>query len=1100
MQNKHPLLYILPVLVISLFTACPDNELGITPQTSPNLVATPQTALTVKEDSELIGGPGAQGTKGDVILSNDKIRVLLQKPAKNSGLNVFGGNIIDADRVRAPGEAGNDHFYALFPLVNIEWTINNFDYIVIADGKDGEAQILRASGMIDVYDYLDLDWIADASLAIIGQQINFADRFDDRRSPFQVDDTVKDMYPQVTTDFRLDPHANYVQIDTTFSNPSSHPISMPVGDFLVGGGELQMLIPGLGFSPPTVSQVGQNTPAIIFSAFPGGDVSYGYFYDIGSFKKPKDKEKPDAPDELYTTSSLSYSGVTGVLLGEEFLKILPLGNRATPDIHFVIPPETDRVLTRYFVVGDGSAGSVLDTGLQILKVPTATLTGQVVVASGAPIYGATVAVKKLGGGTIVTYVTDVNGRFHGLLPTGKGLVGQAFGSGKYEVWVEKEGYHENGTLRAGSCTPSQIDLTQIQGTQIVCTLGETGIVQISGGVTDETGMKIPSRLTIVGTDPSPETEGAGTFSDIGVFVKPFGIVDAKLINAAGGIGLKRGNSFELEPGTYHFVFSHGPEYSIVERDVTVQASSSISISGVVLKKVVATPGFVSADFHIHALPSPDSGFSLENRALAAAADGLDVLHSSDHDYLTDYRPVVAKLVSQGLLNSDSLQTVVGDEITPNHYGHIHAFPMTPDMEDPDHGALDWSLHSWDEVSPAADYCLSPGEIVEKALLDPGEEVIQLNHISDSVNGLPVATGWLTTPVYEKKFGIPPFVSYADPIERRLAAPANRAPTPPYTMESSGLIMDTFTAVELVIGPDVHGNQLWESALPTWFNLLNLGLTPTATGNSDSHQEVAVPLGMPRNFISSSVDPADGMGTSFTDIDEEVYAHSINEGHVVVSAGPYIAITATNENKEKAGVGDTISGKSITFDILVEAPDWAWFDTIEIYANTEPIPAEDNGRFAMRDEALSPSEFAKPYHVPRYVYDATQRFKLSDESLKEWKQKDGKISARLQITINVKEDTWVVIVAKGTQETEGYRSLFPIVANALVSPKEAPENFDPAKLSEFHKDKKVGAPAWAFTNPIFIDTDGDTDKDGNLFEAKWVREGYSKLRPFRQVVK
>ena len=1080
------------------FFSCSDGKLGVSGGITPDLVGTPDTSLSVHEASQLIGGPAAQGRLGDILLSNSKIRVLFQKASKDAGIGSFGGNILDADRVRPSGSLGQDRWRELFPLVNVEWTVNTVDFIVLSDGKEGGPQVLRTVGMLDVYDYLDLDWIADAASAVLGQQINFADRFDDRRDPFNVDPSLKNLYPQVITDYTLEPNTNYVKMVTTFTNPSKNPIAMPVGDFLVGGGELQVLVPGQGFAPPVMTQVAQTTPAVIFAGFPGVDVSYGYFYELADFKKPKIKEED--PDELYTTTALSYSGVTGVLLGEEFLKILPIGMHAAPEIHFVIPPESERSITRYFVIGDGSAGSVLDTGLVILKVPTSTLSGQVVAGSGAPVSGATVAVKKLGGPTVVTYTTDVTGHFHGKLPKGSDLVGKTFGDGQYEVWVNKEGYHQNTTGRAGTCSPAKIDVTQMAGVQISCTLGEVGFVQLSGITDASTGTNIASRLTIVGIDPSPETEGAGTFSDTSVFTRPFGIIDAKIINVRGGIGLSAKNIFELEPGNYKFVFSHGPEYSIFEKDVVVGASATTVIPPVVLKKVISTLGFISADFHVHALNSPDSAFSVERRALTAVADGLDVLHSSDHDFLTDYAPVVGELVQEGWLTSGSVQTIVGDEITPNQYGHLHAFPLTIDPEDVDHGALDWSMHPLDEVSTAPDYALSPREIGNEVFQDPGEEVFQVNHISDNPTGLPVATGWLTTPIYRKKFGVPAFVSYADPIERRLTAPTNRPPVPPYTMSESELIFDNFTAVELVIGANLKTNQLWESALPTWFNLLNLGLMPTATGDSDSHHEISVPLGLPRNYIAMPVDPRDGLGESFDDINEEVYAHSINEHHVVVSAGPFITVTAKNEKGKSAGVGDVIRGHSIKFDIKAEAPDWAWFDTIEIYANTEPLPAEDSGRFAMRGEAETPSGFAAPYHIPRYTYDAIQKYKLSDGSLKNFKKKDGKITAEVEVTMNVNEDTWMVVAVKGTPGTEGYRSLYPMVPDAFKDGKKKPENMDPLDLEALYKDENLGAAAWAFTNPIFIDVDGDADGDGFPFEAKWVREGYSKLKPFKQFVK
>ena len=48
-------------------------------------------------------------------------------------------------------------------------------------------------------------------------------------------------------------------------------------------------------------------------------------------------------------------------------------------------------------------------------------------------------------------------------------------------------------------------------------------------------------------------------------------------------------------------------------------------------------------------------------------------------------------------------------------------------------------------------------------------------------------------------------------------------------------------------------------------------------------------------------------------------------------------------------------------------------------------------------------------------------------------------------------------------------------------------FDPADLSGFHSDKGVGAFAWGFTNPVYVDV------DGGGFTAKYVREGISPVR-------
>ncbi len=1071
MQNSWHNIVIVVCLVVGV-CAC---DKGVAPM-DPNFSAYPITPLTITDEGDLIGGPMAQGRVGDVLLANERIRVIIQKPRKNAGVNSFGGNIIDADLNRSG--AGQDNFGSLFPLVNIEWTVNTYDYEVISDGSDGSAKVLRAKGRIDVYDYLDLDFIGDVAEGVAGQAITFSNRFDDLKNPFDIYGDLKAMSAEVITDYILEPGARGVRIETTFTNEGSDSVEIPMGTFLNGSGQVSMLVPGLGFSPDLMTQVGANTPAVIYAGFDEVDVSYGYFFDPQQFLDP-DTGKP------HTTTSVSYSDVTGVIFGEEFLKLAPLGSGGEPDIHFSIAPSSSRTITSYFVVGDGSAGSVLDEGLRLLGAARRPISGSVVDASGTPVQGATVAIMD-GAAAVITYRTDAQGRFSGDLPTGGDVISRGFGSGRYSVVVDKFGYHLNGTTDAGSCDPATIDLSTRESASITCTLGERGSLMLSGPVIDaETGGAIPARLTIVGEDPSPNKVGsAGRFRSTIHWEERFGIVDVKYLTARGTFDLTGSATLTLEPGTYRIVVSHGPEYTSDERVVEVPAGGQAVLDGLQLRRAARTPGYVCADFHVHSITSPDSKLNHELRVLSAAAEGLDVLQSSDHDYLTDYAPVLARLEDRGLIPPGSMQTSVGDEVTPNHYGHLHVFPLDHDPSDPEGGAFDWSGSNAEEVSPAPDFVWTLDEMIPQLREDPGEEVIMLNHIMDNPTGLLLATGWVTTPFYQEGFGVAPLSTYADPLSRRMPAASGGIPS---SFGSSGLMTTDYNAVELVIGMHLHDTEmLYRSAIPTWFNLLNLGQIVAATADSDSHRGAANPMGLPRNFIAHSVDPRDGMGGSHDAIGLEEYARNINALRVSVSAGPVVMVRAVGADGDSAEIGGTVSGSKATFTVEVSAPSWGWFDTIEIYANTEPIPVDDATDMPMQGTAADPAEFYKPYHTPRYTYQPERSFKLSDGTLENWTEEEGVITASVTFEMNVAEDTWVVAMARGTPSTEGYRSLFPIVTYALVDAKDAPEIFDPADLTAFHADPRVGASAWGLANPIFIDA------DGGGFAAKYVREGISPL--------
>ena len=1047
-----------------------------------------QTALTIQSDTQLIGGPSAQGRVGDILLANDKIRVIIQQPGKYPGISSFGGNIIDADRVRPDGQAGQDNFGSMVPLLNVEWTTNAVSAEVISSGAN-ESKIVRVHSILDTYDYLDIDFLEPIAKSLTGTSLYFSPRFDDMNNPFAIFD-LQQMELAITTDYQLDPGANYVKVTTTLRNNGATPVQMPVGDFINGSGQVQLLIPGLGFAPSLIKQIPGDTPAVVYAGMPGVDVSYGYFYELSQFLD-SNKLIPTR----FKTGSLSYSGVTGVLLGEDFSKVFPIGGGRSTQINFSIPANGSRDIIRYFVVGDGSVGSVMDQGLQILKLPTRRISGVVTNAQGVPMPYATVAVLNADGNAVVTYRSDTEGRFSGLLSTGETQVSQAFGSGKYTINVFMPGYagqddSGNAVHASGVCTPDTADVKTGDINNIKCILGGSGILELGGAVDAETGRLTPARLTVVGFDPAIDPEKVDRFYDASIYDMPYGIVDVRYLNARGGLDLSDTTTLRLSPGQYMLAFSRGPEYEMVVQSVTITDGAVTPIAPVTLKRVVKSPGFISADFHVHAIRSPDSAVTMEMRVLQAVAEGLDVLHSSDHDYLVDYTPVVRDLVSRGIIPDNALATIVGNEISPNNLGHIHAFPLVADPLMPNGGALDWSYSSADVISPAPDYTMTVREIISAARKAPGpaEKVIQINHIAEAPLSIPVITGWVTTTVYKEGFGVAPLSTFTDPVTQRM----NASPQPmPLTLEESPLISTDFDAIELAVGPELSRNHLMESAMPVWFNLLNLGLLVTATADSDTHTSFGAPVGLPRNYIASNVDPRDGMGTDYLAIDPEHYAAPINKHRLSISAGPLITMTATGDDGKTVGMGEVVSGKRVQLQIEVKAPSWAWFDTIEIYANTEPLPSDDDGVSPLKGAAADPKSFAASYHLPKYVYQPTQVYRVSDGTLKTWKEENGMISATLTLTIEAKKDTWVVAFARGTRETKGYKSLFPFAPHVVKDKNPAPLAA-PLTLDAFHTHPALDAPAWALTNPIFIDVDGDANNDGNPFESLYIQEGTSPL--------
>ena len=87
-----------------------------------------------------------------------------------------------------------------------------------------------------------------------------------------------------------------------------------------------------------------------------------------------------------------------------------------------------------------------------------------------------------------------------------------------------------------------------------------------------------------------------------------------------------------------------------------------------------TTGWISADFHVHAQHSHDSGVLLADRVRTMAAEGVEFFASTDHDYLVDYTPTIEALDLEPWV-----QSAVGNETTTVEVGHFLAFPLAQDF-------------------------------------------------------------------------------------------------------------------------------------------------------------------------------------------------------------------------------------------------------------------------------------------------------------------------------------------------------------------------------------------------------------------------------------
>ncbi len=1030
---------------------------------------------------QLMGGPMAQGRMGDVLLQNDKIRIIVQKPTRNTGIGTFGGNIIDADLLRPVGEAGADQFSTIFPSINVSWTVNYQRLEILNNDFSQGPVVVRATGTIDVYDYIQASIIVPFAKVLAGVDLYFDTRFNDVYDPFENIVELRNVSPTVVTDYILDQDKSYIVMQTHFFNDGTEDVAIPLGDWVNSSGTIELFVPKSGYVNAT--QIG-GVSGLLYSAMDREvKVSYGYFFNPMPFLK--------SDGTFSSTDTLGLPGVIPVFWGEKFLSLIPLS--VTPPTIFNKLKPGDNIYTRYFAVGSGDLDSVYRSGFDALGVSKVFLQGSVKNADGKPMDRVRVVVMdNTASGTAPVNVifSNKDGVFSGVVASGKDAKAKLFGSGKYSVEVYQEGYVEGSGPKAGKCTGGTFDAKTLTVSGIECVLGSTAVINVNA---TEGGKAIPARITIVGFDPSPihdviKPEGFGKYTEIDLSERPYGVVDVLYTGHDGKVYPKghpriiANNQFHLEPGLYKIFITRGMEYSVFQQTLNVTAGAQITVNAD-LKRLLKTPGYVSADLHLHGVNSADSVYGLEARARAALAEGMDILLSTDHDFVTDYGPTVQAIGAETLID-----TMVGDEVTPLNFGHFLAFPLIYDANSTTGGAYDYTQKDSDiPAGPSHDYVQGPSEIFKNIdAQNPGTQVLQVAHMLHPTFGNLRIAGLVTSTLFPDA---EPLSSFGDPVNYRMHPNSNQAGgfKPPYPMGTSEMISLDSTALELMVGADPETfEMLMETALPTYFNLLNLGLIKTATSSSDSHVQVRDPLGYPRNYLRSSQDPKDGVG-GYSQIDAEEIAVNTNSHRVVVSNGVFVNFIATDvDGGDKVGVGDTLQGSNIELSIQVQSIEYIDWDTIELYANTDTLPAADAMDKAYNGSAKNFYLGIPPPQDSGLTTGTKQKYFM--KPLKKWMRdkeftqefKNGLRQITLKYNANLDQDTWFVVVVRNDQG----KTMFPLMTKE-IDPEKAPKaNF--LNLLETQAQNIGGVKAFAFTNPIFVDT------DGNGFTAKYIANGKSPL--------
>ncbi|HJN75551.1 MAG TPA: CehA/McbA family metallohydrolase [Myxococcota bacterium] len=547
------------------------------------------------------------------------------------------------------------------------------------------------------------------------------------------------------TDYVLQPESWFLEVYTTITATEGE-ATFAAGDLLMGSLDAaQLFLPGHG-----LGEVDQGEYA--YQAFLGrrGEGAFGLFASPGGYVK------------LDATAQI-ISSLADMAVGVDDLVTLEEGESHT--------------YTRLYGVGPDLA-TLASSWLELSGEATQTVEG-VVEAPDGPVGGAWVGVL-VDDEPWTIGVTDADGAYGFEVPEGDvELVisgrGRGLSADHATGWASYSAYAAEGVREAHLAALQQgaVEVPEAVGRGIAVDgmLGEPAVLSVS--VTDG----LPFEVQVF------DSEGEDT-------------VDTRVVpdrfKGSAAWGFARGGDIQLaiEPGTYDVLVHRGVRYEVHEEQVTLEAGDTIGVSAV-LDEAYSLPDWTATDPHAHASPSQDGGCPMEDRIAVAAARGVQVHFGTDHDHVSDYRPLVEAM---GL--SDVMQSVVSDEMSPVVRGHVNVYPIEPDYELSNGGAWAW----YEELVQTTE------EQFEILRARHPESLFQLNHPVDS--GVAEAANW-----------------------------------------SPGRIGNPDKWVEDFDAMEVLNSGSYDSYLPLYIDLTNRGYRPTPTGTSDTHGHVSGSPGFSMTFAN-----------------------------------------------------------------------------------------------------------------------------------------------------------------------------------------------------------------------------------------------------------
>lgn len=504
-------------------------------------------------------------------------------------------------------------------------------------------------------------------------------------------------------------------------------------------------------------------------------------------------------------------------------------------------------------------------------------------------------------------------------------------------------------------------------------------------VVDQSGSPVPAKLTVVGEyEPQPGKTTRDFLFDLEVGEKwrtsEFASYEEgdtaprRYIEGIAFAGADGRAHINLRPGSYTAYVSRGTEYSLFSQPIEVSAGGIARVQATI-EHQMKVEGYLNGDFHMHAQGSIDSGLDYNERVISVAAEGVDVVVATDHNFISDYMPYIYRNNLQPFLRS-----IVGLELTTFEAGHFNAFPLRQDITSMNRGSM-----AWQDVPPQQIF----DALREMGSLGPDRTIVQVNHPRDSLLGyfnqhyVNALTGVAELPVNTTEGTDQIIATVSSPN-----GPAFVRRNDDGTYEST--FSDDFDAIEIYNGKRVHllrhyrmpvdkvdlpreiVDQLTEEqyeALPDeagvilcdgdevaypgglddWYTFLNTRRPDgtyrryTATGNSDSHSAASAgdpEPGYPRNYFYVGHNDAQSMTP-------DQLVDALQNHNNVVTNGPFIAMSVGGKPLGSTVVSTT---GEVTLDLEAHAADWVGVERFDIVANGEvvyqgAIELDEEGRWS-----------------------------------------------------------------------------------------------------------------------------------------------------------